>query len=165
MLCLGIVCTLQAFAFMLGFLVLCFYGITVCANLCVYAWVFLMLFLCLFFSISLFYFILVCFYFFKLPICFLIRKKGCGFGQMVKDLGVGGWKTISRIYYMKKIYFQFKKQGLKGLWLNIQSKRVFCCNSPSESSLVIMKQQESSKLAMLAPAEADHSPLYKPKQF
>lgn len=33
----GIVYTLQAFAFMLGFLVLCFYGITVCANLCVSA--------------------------------------------------------------------------------------------------------------------------------
>lgn len=37
MLCLGIVYTLQGFAFMLGFLVLCFYGITVCADLCVSA--------------------------------------------------------------------------------------------------------------------------------
>lgn len=48
------------------------------------------------FSLPFFFYFFVLVYsglflFFKLPICFLMRKKGCGFGQMVKDLGgVGG---------------------------------------------------------------------------
>lgn len=79
-----------------------------CVQICVSLHECFLCFFSAFLSISLFYFILVCFYF--LSCLFSHEKKKCGFGQMVKDLGgVGGQKNSNQnILYEKKSIFNLK---------------------------------------------------------